>query len=125
LEIREELNMENYNLYVNWEEYGKMIRTLIEKIKEEEVEYDGVYGVPSGGLPIATMVHQKLKIPLLMYPTKDTLIVDDISDTGLTIYFLPHKKIATLFSTPWTASKPDYYVDMKLNKDEWIVFPYE
>ena len=109
-------------LYISWDEYGVMLYNLEEKI---EGTFDGVYGLPRGGLPIAVYMSHKLNLPLLFYPTKNSLIVDDISDTGKTLQNLPNKKIATLFSTDWTITKPDWFVDKKLNKDEWIVFPYE
>ncbi len=62
----------------------------------------------------------------------DVLIVDDVSDTGHTLdYVLKYVKwlgaqsikLATvLFKTG--AMKPDYYAK-EVNRDIWIVFPYE
>ena len=110
------------NLYVSWEEFGRMIDKLSEQI---EGTFDGVYGVPRGGIIIALCLSHKLNIPILLYPTENSLVVDDISDTGKTLASHKNKKIACLFSTDWTITKPDWFVDKKLNKDEWIIFPWE
>ena len=112
-------------IYVDWKEFGIMIDKLAEKIKASKEEFDGVYGPPRGGLPIAVVLSHSLNLKLLLYPTKDTLVVDDISDTGRTLTSHKNKKIATLFSTEWTSTKPDWFIEKKLNKTDWIVFPWE
>lgn len=63
---------------------------------------------------------------------KKVLLVDDVADTGLTIkavaeYIKENKKvselkIATLHYKPWSAIKPDYYME---EVTEWIVYPWE
>ena len=45
------------NLYVSWEEFGRMIDKLSEQI---EGTFDGVYGVPRGGIIIALCLSHKL-----------------------------------------------------------------
>ena len=112
-------------LKVSWEEYGKMINALGEKIKDLKVEFDGIYGIPRGGLVMATSLSHQLNLPILFYPTENTLVVDDISDTGNTLIKVKSKLIVTLFSTDWTIAPPNIFVDKKLNKEEWIVFPWE
>ena len=109
-------------LYISWEQFGMMVEELGNKIKGT---FDGIYGLPRGGLPIAVYMSHKFNIPLLLYPTENSLVVDDISDTGKTLQSHKNKKIACLFSTDWTETKPDWFVDKKLNKDEWIVYPWE
>lgn len=112
-------------LKLDWNEYQNMIDKLVNKIKNDGLKYDGIYGVPRGGLIIAVSLSHKLKLPILMYPTNNTLVVDDISDNGITLQNLKYKSIATLFSSNWTVTIPTYFIDTKLSKDEWIIFPWE
>lgn len=110
---------------VTWEHAKEMVEKLNSQIQESGIKFDGVFGIPRGGLPLAVMLSYRLEIPLLLYPTQDTLVVDDISDNGFTLQRMKNKKIATLFSTDWTITKPDWFVEKKLSKDDWLVFPWE
>jgi hypoxanthine phosphoribosyltransferase len=112
-------------IYVTWDEVDKMIAQLVKEIKKSKEKFDGVYGIPRGGLPLAVMVSHMLKLPVLLYPTKNTLVVDDISDEGYTLQRMKNKKIATLYSTEWTITQPNWFVKMKKDKDDWLVFPWE
>lgn len=112
-------------IYVSWDKVDKMIDKLAKSIKKSKEKFDGVYGIPRGGLPLAVMMSHMLKLPVLLYPTKNTLVVDDISDEGYTLQRMKNKKIATLYSTDWTVTKPNWFVDKKKSKNDWIVFPWE
>jgi uncharacterized protein len=114
-------------IYLSWKEFDCMCKKLTKVIKNEMEEYnfDGIYGLPGGGLPLAVCLSHSLNLPLLMYPTENTLVVDDISDTGKTLKSHVNKKIATLYSSNWTIVKPNWYVKMKKNKNSWIMFPWE
>lgn len=113
-------------IYLTWEDFGEMVDSLAQQVQESELKFDGVYGIPRGGLPIAVSLSHKLNLPLLDEPTINTLVVDDISDTGKTLdEFTNAYEIATLFSTDWTIVKPKYWVREKENKEDWIVFPWE
>jgi len=109
-------------LFISWDIYEEMVSKLAEMI---DGDFDGIYAPPRGGLVMAVNLSHKLKLPILMYPTENSLVVDDISDTGKTLHYIKRKAIACLFSTDWTITKPDWFVDKKLNKDEWIVYPWE
>lgn len=112
-------------IYLTWEEIGKMIEDLVVKIKNSGEKFDGIFGIPRGGLPLAVILSYRFEIPLLLYPTKNTLVVDDISDNGFTLQRMKNKKIATLFSTDWTITKPDWFVEKKKSQEDWLVFPWE
>ncbi len=117
--------MKKRQIELTWGVYGILIKQLAIQIINSKHKFDGIYGVPRGGLPIAVSLSHSLKLPILLYPTEKTLVVDDISDTGKTLQSHKNKCIATLYSTKWTKTKPDYYVGEKLNKKDWIVFPWE
>ena len=112
-------------IYYSWSKFEKDIEELSKQIKERNLKFDGIYGVPRGGLTMAVCLSHNLNLPLLMYPTKNTLVVDDISDEGNTLLNMKNKFIATLFTTDWTKTKPNCWVRKKENKDSWIIFPWE
>jgi len=119
------MNAEKRIILLGWEEFDDMTKLLIEKIKAKNVFFDGVYGVPRGGLTLAVILSHCFDIPLLMYSTDKSLVVDDIADEGITLSNVKHKIIATLFSTAWTKTVPDCYVKMKGDRSSWIVMPWE
>jgi len=112
-------------VYLSWEEFDNMTGKLAKKIIETERQFDGIYGIPRGGLPIAVYLSHKLDLPLLLYPSKRSLVVDDISDDGKTLNSFRDKFIATLYTTDWTITQPNCWIDKKKSKDDWIVFPWE
>ena len=112
-------------IYISWKDFGSMIEKLSNLIKKSRYKFDGVYGIPRGGLSLAVALSHKLNLPLLLYPTKKSLVVDDISDTGKTLQSHKNKKIACLFSSRWTDVEPDYFINTKINTKDWIVFPWE
>ena len=90
-----------------------MIDTLAEKIISDKVKFNGIYGVPRGGLPIAVSLSHRLNLQFYMLPSNEILVVDDISDTGKTLKDTLHKRIACLYTTSWTEQEPDYYAKIK------------
>ena len=87
-----------------------------------------IYGVPRGGLIPAVMLSHLLDIPLILNKEEidgETVIIDDIVDTGKTISKLPQNGLLTsLFYKPHSKVIPDFYA-RKARNDEWIVFPFE
>jgi len=117
-------------VFVNWEEFDEMVIELVKKIKKGGINYNCVYGIPKGGLTLAVCLSHRLGIPLLINKSKidkNTLVVDDISDNGTQLFewYKKGNDIATLHSTSWTKSPPKYYVKNKLNKNTWIIYPWE
>lgn len=117
---------------VTWD----MVEQFVEAVRKEYtgVRLDGVYGLPRGGLIFAVMLSHKLNIPLLSSPTKHSLVVDDICDSGESLlhYYknssdpecIERTQICTMF---YKENKlgvvPDYWMYQKEN--DWIVFPWE
>lgn len=110
---------------VDWETTGLLLEQLKKKIKKDGEEFSGIYGIPRGGKLLELYLSHHLNLPVLSKPNKECLLVDDISDEGITSKNYPRKKFACLYSTPWSFSKPDYFVKMKNNKNSWIVFAWE
>ena len=117
---------------MSWEEFGVALEELKQKIETsgKKHKYKYVYGIPRGGAAIALYLSHQLG---LIYSTKiethmdasEILIVDDISDTGETLTGFLTSNTATIYTTPWTEVTPTYSVVTKMNKDTWIIFPWE
>ena len=70
-----------------WQEFDKDCLKIVEWIKSENLTFKNVYGPPRGGLPLAVKLSHLLNIPLSLDTIKqNTLVVDDISDTGNTLF---------------------------------------
>ena len=69
--------------YFTWSEFDKSVEQIANKCRFKE--FSGIYGVPRGGLCLAVALSHKLKIELLSEPLKNSLIVDDVYETGLTL----------------------------------------
>ena len=113
----------NY-VFLRWQDFDIMIKELAKKVKVSGEKFSAIYGIPRNGLMIAVPLSHKLKLPLVMYPTLDTLVVDDRSHTGKTLASMRNKKIATLYNTKGTAVEPNWFVEY-MNRDDWVVFPWE
>lgn len=115
----------NNHYHYKWEEFGKDAVFVIDKLKSLQRDFNGVFAPPRGGLPLGVMVSHHLEIPLLSAPIdKDTLIVDDIADTGKTLEeFIGKNFIATLFYHKQSIVTPDIWIKEK--EDDWIIFPWE
>ena len=120
--------------YYTWQEFERDIEIIAEKIKEKGWEFENIYGQPRGGLVPAVCFSHRLGIPLILNKdqiTEKTLIVDDIADTGKTLYplkinyLLIYLKlvIITLFYHRQSIFMPDIWLREK--KEKWIHFPWE
>ena len=69
--------------YFTWSEFDESVEHIANKCKISE--FSGIYGVPRGGLCLAVALSHKLKIELISEPLKNSLIVDDIYETGITL----------------------------------------
>ena len=117
-------------VFVTWNDLENFTDSLIKYIKEKNLKFSGVYGIPRGGLIIATLLSYKLDIPLLLNAAKDCIIVDDIADSGRTLLHYTNNDtqfnkyfIATMYYCDRSLVKPDYYLYNK--QDKWVVFPWE
>lgn len=116
---------------VSWAEYDRDIRILARKIRKGGEKFDCIFTFSRGGLPIATHLSHLLKIDKVvvdMVPIiADSLIVDDVSDTGKTLLdrvrvWNKNCKIATLHRKDGTMVEPNYFVK---TINQWIVYPWE
>jgi len=113
--------------YLNWEDVEDLIDILHSNILESDFNIERIYGIPRGGLIPAVLLSHKMGIPLTNYAyTKNSLIVDDICDSGKTLSeMLAPNPTAVLHYKPHTANiTPNFYAS-KFGSNDWIVYPWE
>ena len=109
--------------YFTWGEVDKSVEQIANKCRFKE--FSGIYGVPRGGLCLAVALSHKLKIELISEPKKNSLIVDDVYETGLTLRSLKDIEGA-MFFVLFSKIKPTWWNTLFISKkNQWIVFPWE
>ena len=110
-------------IYFTWDEFNKSVEHIANKCKFKE--FSGIYGIPRGGLCLAVALSHKLKINLISEPIKNSLIVDDIYETGITLNTFKNIEGA-MFFVLFSKINPTWWNTVNLSeKREWIVFPWE
>jgi len=123
------MKKENYT----WKQFDRDIVKLAKIVKKYKPK--NIYGVPRGGLVIAVCLSYRLDIPLVNMKgiRKETVIVDDIFDTGKTIsdvisrigaFYSFEIPIITLFkniSSGINIGNHEYIHETR----NWIIFPWE
>jgi len=109
--------------YFTWSELDKSVEEIADKCRFKE--FSGIYGVPRGGLCLAVALSHKLKIELISKPIKNSLIVDDVYETGLTLTNFKDIEGAVFFVL-FSKIKPSWWNTVFISKkNQWIVFPWE
>ena len=83
-----------------------------------------IYGVPTGGSIVASHVARYFGLPMADTPDKDTLVIDDLVDSGDTLrpYVEAGHQCDALYRKPH--SPPNIAPDATL-VDGWVHFPWE
>ncbi len=110
-------------VYLEWSEIHECVNILCSKIVNDYPNIDSVMGLPRGGMIPAVLISHQLGIPYTIHPGKNTLVVDDINDTGETLSKAPGAYWAVLHHKPTSKFKHAFYA--KEVNDQWIVYPWE
>ena len=109
--------------HFTWSEFDKSVDYIANKFKFRKLS--GVYGIPRGGLCLAVALSHKLNIKLIEKPLKNSLIVDDVFETGFTLSNFKNIEGANFFVLV-SKKKPIWWNTVTLSyKKEWIIFPWE
>jgi hypoxanthine phosphoribosyltransferase len=108
-------------LFLNWDDVAELVDILCKKI--DTTKYNGLFGVPRGGLIPAVMISHKTGLPLVNSIGDKILIIDDIVDTGETLKSI-NNNIACLHKKPHTITQPTFYANIVENT-VWVVYPWE
>jgi hypoxanthine phosphoribosyltransferase len=110
-------------MYLSWDDINVLVEDLCDTIASSGAQITSITGIKRGGLIPAVMISHKLSIPYVDRINKDTLVVDDICDTGETLKKSIAMYTATLHYKPTAGFTPDFY--SKEVGTEWIVYPWE
>ena len=109
--------------YFTWKEFDNSVDYIGNQCKF--LKLSGIYGVPRGGLCLAVALSHKLNIQLIDKPLKNSLIVDDVFETGITLSSFRNIE-GVNFYVLISKKKPIWWNTVNLShKKEWIVFPWE
>jgi hypothetical protein len=74
--------------------------------------FKNIFGVPRGGIPLATALSQKLFLPLTGNPGLKTLVVDDVVDSGRTRSRFKENQFASIHIKKHTPEslRPQFYL---------------
>ena len=93
-------------IFLEWSDIHECIRIISKKVFMEYPNIDSVMGLPRGGLVPAVMISHELGLPLVFLAGRNTLVIDDINDTGHTLDKAPgvyhavlHHKSTSKFNT--------------------------
>jgi hypoxanthine phosphoribosyltransferase len=110
-------------VFMYWDDISVLVEELCNTIAMSGIRIKSVTGIERGGLIPAVMISHKLNIPYVTKINKDTLVVDDICDSGETLSNIVAGYTATLHYKKTASFTPDFY--SKEVGDEWIVYPWE
>ena len=125
--------MEKNKLYLSWKWVDDQINKIGDKLEGLNLEF--VSGIPRGGLIPAVMMSHAYGIKYISYSSakmlplelrKKTIVIDDISDTGLTMAEADKLGFITssLSTRVGTKTLPRLTGEM-ISDDRWLVFPWE
>ena len=125
--------MEKNKLYLSWKWVDDQINKIGDKLEGLDLEF--VSGIPRGGLIPAVMMSHAYGIKYISYSSakmlpldlrKKTIVIDDISDTGLTMAEADKLKFITssLCTRVGTKTLPRLTGEL-ISGEQWLVFPWE
>jgi uncharacterized protein len=114
--------------FITWDYIETAMNNIASQILASDFTIKYIYGMPRGGLIPAVILSHKLDIPLFkpgMVINNTVLVVDDICDTGSTMYNYCKYEIpfVTIHTKLSASCQPNFYYEV-VDKD-WIVYPWE
>ena len=87
--------------FVSWNLIDECVTDIAFHIRDIDIVFEGVYGIPRGGSLLAVMLSHKLDITYITDFRKvddgDIIVIDDIVDTGKTFQFYKEQLKVFLF----------------------------
>lgn len=112
-------------IHLSWDDIQTLVDQLCEWIDKSELVITSVTGIQRGGLIPAVMISHKLNLPYVYSIHPNTLVIDDICDTGVTLKNYVGIHTAVLHHKPHTSNfTPTFYAEIH-EGDEFIYYPWE
>lgn len=107
---------------ISYQKLQEDVTALAQDINETGKDYSNIFAIPRGGVPIACLLSEILKIPIIDEVTPSTLVVDDLIDSGKTLDpYVQNFDTAVVYRKPHSPGTT-YAIE---EIDDWIEFPYE
>lgn len=123
---------------MSWVEFHRLTGQIYAQIFSDMVsetdrrEYQQIYGIPRGGLMVATILSHLLELPMVTTYYRasawNTLVVDDLLESGETLKRfrdLGSECAVVIAKTQDDKILPRYVGELSRLTSEWIVFPWE
>ena len=112
-------------IYLSWGDINDAVDNLCNKIRHDQPNIDSIHGIARGGLIPAVLISHKLGLPWTDVILPNTLVVDDICDSGVTLDNAPGVWTAVLHYKPHTSCfQPSIWAEIH-EGDEWLIYPWE
>lgn len=101
---------------------------LVKKILQSKRKYEDIYAIPRGGLVLGVFLSHKLKLPMTSNIKSNTLIIDDICDTGLTLSgdrYKDNDKFVLVTKSAGIDNVPDVQYAYGVANHIWVRFHWE
>lgn len=108
---------------LTWAEFNEAVYRIASFYKDRA--FNGVYGFPRGGLPLAVALSHYLDLPLLDAIEDNCLVVDDVYETGATLS--QALDFVGVECVVWISkAQPTWFKAAEATSSaEWLVFPWE
>ena len=73
-------------IILNWENVGSLVHKICATILKDYPNIDSIHGIKRGGLIPSVMISHQLGLPWTYEILPNTLVVDDICDSGETLH---------------------------------------
>jgi hypoxanthine phosphoribosyltransferase len=118
------LKTEN-KILLSWKDIDNLVNKICTSIIKDYPNIDSIHGIKRGGLVPSVMISHQLNLPWTYEIFPNTLVVDDICDSGETLTNYAGVYTAVLYYKPHTSTiNPNIYAQVH-NGDEWVFFPWE
>ena len=125
--------MDVKKLFLSWKWVDEQINIIGDRLEGIDLEF--IAGIPRGGLIPAVMMSHAFGIKYISYSSakmlpgdlkRKTLVIDDISDTGVTMAEADKLNFitASLCCRIGTKTLPRF-IGETISDDRWLVFPWE
>ncbi len=108
---------------LTWDDFDSALNQIAYVCRDKPIS--GVYGFPRGGLCLSVAISHLLTIPFLSEPIPNSLVVDDVYETGLTLNKI--KRLPGVTAFVWFSKvEPIWWDAVEVcDSSEWLVFPWE
>ena len=109
---------------LSWAQFDRCVDLFAERFRHQP--FSGIHGVPRGGLCLAVALSHALELPLQQQPDGNSLIVDDVYESGRTLQDLYARWPDATYAVWVSKAPPQWWCAAEISlSSEWLLFPWE